>query len=176
MLEIYWGCLIVGVLFAIVSVVFGDFIGQFLDGMLDFLSLEGPDFFHPMVIIGGITAFGGIGILLTEYTFFSFWIILLLSFLIAIFLSILVYFFYVKPMQNAENSTSYSIQELSGKIGEVTIPIPREGYGEVVIKVGLSNTNQIAASFDREEINSGTRVVVVQVKEDTLFVSRFEKI
>lgn len=168
------GCLILGVVFAIVTVIFGDVISQAFDGILDFLSMDGPDFLDPMVLVGGITMFGGVGVMLTRYSPLSAILIAIFSLCAAIILSALVYFFYVKPMQNAENSTGYSIQELAGKIAEVNIPIPVKGYGEVLIKVGASTTHQIAASFEGEEIQAGTKVVIVEVRDDTLYVARFE--
>ncbi|RXT06244.1 NfeD family protein [Ammoniphilus sp. CFH 90114] len=166
MLEFFWGCLIVGILFSVMTVIFGDMVGHWFDVL--------PEPLQPMVIIGGITAFGGSGLLLGQYTSFAPMLILLLSLMAAVLLSVIVYFFYVRPMQNAENSTSYSMSELTGKIAEVTIPIPAEGYGEVMLKIGATRTNEIAASFDRVDIQAGTRVVIIEVKDHTLYVSRFE--
>ena len=174
MLEFFWGCLVTGVLLALVTVIFGEVIDSFFDGVLSFLSIDGADILNPMVLVGGVTIFGGMGIILTEYTSLWWLTVVALSLLSTIFCSVLLYFFYLKPMKNAENSIGYSIQEFSGKIAEVTVPIPAAGYGEVLIKVGATNTNQIAASFDHEVIQRGTRVVVVDVRHDTLYVSRFE--
>lgn len=173
MLEFYWTCLIGGVIFALVTVIFTDVIGNIMDGVFDMISAD-IHVFDPLVIIGGITVLGGAGITLTEYTGLSTGVVLLLSLLIAVFMSMLVFFFYVKPMKNTETSTGFSIQDLVGKIGEVIVPLPAKGYGEVLVKIGAGHTNQIAASFDREEIQAGTRVVVIEAKDDTLYVSRFE--
>jgi len=96
------------------------------------------------------------------------------SLLVAIVVSLCIYFLYVKRMRDAENSTGFSITELAGRIGEVSAAIPSDGYGEVVIKTGVGVTNQIAASFDKEELPAGTRIVVVEVKDDTLYVSRLD--
>lgn len=174
MLEFYWGCLIGGILFAFVTVILGDLIGDLLDGMLDFLKIDGPDFLEPMVIIGAITSWGGAGVLLSEYTSLEALTVAILSLISAFILSSLVFFFYVKPMQNAENSTSFSFQDFAGKVAEVSVTIPTVGYGEVLVKMGAGNTNQIAASFDGEEIQSGSRVIVIEAKDDTLYVSRYE--
>jgi membrane protein implicated in regulation of membrane protease activity len=173
MLEIYWGCLLGGILFAFITVIFGDLMSNLFDGLFDFLPLEGPDFLNPMVIVGGITVFGGAGILLSEYTTLVAFAIIMFAVLISIAVSIMVYFFYVKPMQQAENSTGFSMEDLNGKIGEITIPVPVTGYGEVMIRIGGGNTNQIAASFDKEEIPSGARVVVIESVDGVLHVSRF---
>lgn len=174
MLEVYWGCLIGGIIFAIVTVIFGDFISDLFDGLFDFLSFEGPDFFHPMIVVGGITIFGGAGVLLTEYTFFAPLTIAILALVITILFSLPMYFFYVKPMQESENSTGFSMKDLEGQLGEVSIPIPSKGYGEVLISVGGAGlTHQIAASFDHIEIASGQRVVIVKSEEGVLYVSPF---
>jgi membrane protein implicated in regulation of membrane protease activity len=170
--QLFWGCLAGGVLFAIVTVVFGDLISHAIDGILDFLSVDALRKLRPMVIVSGITVFGGAGLLLLHYTPLWGVLVVLLALLSAVVIGIAVYLFYVRPMENSENSTAFSIRELSGRIGEVIVPIPPRGYGEVLLKVGAGNTNQIAASFDGDDLEAGARVVVVEVRDDTLFVSR----
>jgi membrane-bound ClpP family serine protease len=174
MQEIYWGCLIGGVIFTLVTVLIGDVIGHVIHGVLGALSFD-AHVFQPVVVVGGITVFGGAGVLLTQYTSIGVAIIMLLSLLCAILLSIPVYFFYVKPMQQSENSTGFSMQDLIGRLGEVIVPIPAIGYGEVLIKMGAGNTNQIAASFEGMAIGAGVRIVVVDVKEHVVRVSRYEE-
>lgn len=172
--QLFWACLIGGVLFAVVTVIFGDLISNALDGLFDFLSIEGNGVFQPMVLVGAITSFGGIGLLLLRYSPLASAMVIVAAVLGAIGISVIVYFAYVKPMENSENSTAFSIRDLSGRIGEVLVPIPSRGYGEVLVKIGAGNTNQIAASFDGDTIESGVRVVVVEVRDDTLFVTRLE--
>ncbi|PZD95803.1 protease [Paenibacillus sambharensis] len=168
----FWACFAGGVLYTIVAVILGDLIGQAFDGLLDFLSLDGVDWLQPMTLVGGITVFGGAGIVLLEYSPFSQVVILGLSALTAIAASIGVYFLYVRPMKNSENSSGFSLQDLSGKLGEVWVAIPSAGYGEVVVKVGPAGvTSQIAASYDGQPIAEGSKVVVVEVKESTLYVA-----
>ncbi|MGB8954639.1 MAG: NfeD family protein [Tumebacillaceae bacterium] len=164
MVEIYWGCLIGGALFALLAVLLGDLISH----ALHLHALE------PVTVVGGIAVFGGAGVLFSEYTSLTTVSVAILSALLAILMSLLVFFLYVRPMKNSENSTAFSMQDLSGRIAEVIVPIPSTGYGEVILRIGAGNTNQIAASFNREEIQAGTRVVVVEVKDDTLYVARYE--
>lgn len=144
--------------------------------MLDALSFDLHGIFQTTVIMSALTSLGGAGILLTTYTAFSTAVILLFSLGIGSVLSVLFYFFYVKPMENTENSTGFSIQDLVGMVGEVTIPIPKEGYGEIVLSIGGSLSNQIAASFDQVGIPSGTKALVIQVRENTLLVSPYEQL
>jgi len=173
--TLFIACLVVGVLYALISVIFGDILGEALDGMLDFLSMESVSWMQPMTLVGGITAFGGAGLLLSRYTAVGAWAVVLIALLAAIVIGISVFFLYVKPMQNSENSSGYSFQELAGKIAEVLVPIPATGYGEVLVRVGSAGvTNQIAASHDGEPIPTGSRVVVVEVRDHTLYVSKLE--
>lgn len=170
--ALYLGCLAGGVLFALVSVIFGDVLSNALDGVLDFLSV---DILKPMVIASAITVFGGAGILITRYSGLTAIPNLLLSILIAVIISVLVYFLYVKPMENTENSTGYSIHDLVGRIGEITITLPGLGYGEVMVKVGAGNVLHIASSLEQRVLTAGTRVVIVDEVDGVLLVTEFEE-
>lgn len=171
MAELYWACFAGGILFTLVTVVLGDLLSQAVHGALDFLS---ADWLNPTVLAGGITAFGGVGILADKYTGLLWPLVMLIALGAAVLAGALLYFLSVKPMKNSENSTAYSMKSLNGRLGEVITSIPADGFGEVLIKVGAGNTNHIAASFDRTVIQAGTRVVVVEVRDDTAYVSRFE--
>lgn len=171
MLELYWGLLITGVLFALVTVLFGDLLSSAVDGLFDWMSGDVLHYLQPMVLFSGLTVLGGAGIVLTKYSPFAAAVVLLLSLLAAVLSGVLIYFFYVKPMENTENSLAFSMQDLVGRIGEVSVPIPARGCGEVMMRMGGGVTNQIAESFDGNAIEAGTRVVTVEVKDGTLFVA-----
>jgi len=172
--TLFLACLIGGVLFTIVSVVFGDWLSVALDGMLDFLSLDGYQWLQPTAVVGAITMFGGAGLLLHRYSPLAGVVLVVVALLIGIVAGIGVYFLYIRPMERSENSTGYSIKDLSGTMAEVLVPIPSRGFGEVMVKIGGGHANHIAASFDGEDIADGARVVVVEVKDGTLFVSKLE--
>ncbi|MDT3425017.1 membrane protein implicated in regulation of membrane protease activity [Paenibacillus forsythiae] len=169
--TLYLSCLALGILFAIVSLLAGDLIGHALGGMLDFLSF---DALSPTVLAGGITVFGGAGILLTRYSGLADRAVLVLSLLISVFTSVLVYMGFVKPMDKSEMSTGFSMSELPGKIGEITVPVPAQGFGEVMVKFGAANTLHTAASFDRRPLTAGAKVVIVEVREGVALVSELD--
>jgi membrane protein implicated in regulation of membrane protease activity len=173
MQTVYWGCLYGGIIFALVTIIFGDILGDIFSG-LDSLSFDHLDFLSPMVIVGGITAFGGTGIMLDRLTSLETLIIIILSLIIAIALSVFVYFIYVRPMKNAENSNSYTMSDLVGKIGIVTVPVPKNGFGEVLIRIGAGNTNHIACSCDGEGFTQGPRVIVAEIKDGVVNVFRYQ--
>ncbi|KQY82577.1 protease [Paenibacillus sp. Root52] len=169
--SIYWGCLIGGAIFAVVSLVLGDLIDGLLDGAFE---LPGVDFFKPVVLAGSITAFGGAGIMLTRYSSLSAMTGLILSLLIGIAAAILVFFAYIKPMRNSDVSIAFSMKDLSGKIGEITIPVPEKGFGEVMIRFASGSTIQTASSFEHRPIAAGARVVIIDVVDGVLRVSEWE--
>ncbi|MGL5514076.1 MAG: NfeD family protein [Sporomusa sp.] len=171
MLDLYWGSLIFGVVFAVVTFIFGDMLDSVLTAATE-ISFDQAAWLHPMVLVGGITGFGGSGLLLTYYSSFAKVEIAVLAAAIAVALSSLTYFMYVKPMRDCENSTGFFNADLIGRTGEVTVPIPVNGFGEVLIRIGAGNTNQTAASQEQEELPAGTQIVVAQIKEGVLYVYR----
>ncbi|WP_342716211.1 NfeD family protein [Paenibacillus catalpae] len=172
--AIFWGCFVGGALYAMISALLGDLIGHALGGVLDFLSLDGHPWLNPTTLVGGLTAFGGAGLLLAHYTALGFVVVLVLAVCSGVLVGGGGYFLYVKPMSQSENSIALSEKDLSGKIAEVITAIPSKGYGEVLVKAGAGHTNQIAASFDGEDIPGGVRVVIVEVKDNTLYVSKLD--
>lgn len=166
MQEVYLGCLVGGIIFAVITILFGDIIDNILDSF---------DFVDTTVIVTGITIFGGTGILLNTYTSWKTIFVLLLTIIITMLLSTLLFFLYIKPMKSCENSIAFSTKDFIGKVGEVTVPISRKGFGEIILKIGAGNTNQIAASYDEEEYSTGSKVIVTKVNAGTLYVSRYQE-
>lgn len=172
--AVFWCCLVFGALIAIVTLVFGDLLGGATDGATGWLSIDAHHLFQPVVLSGAITVFGGSGLLLHRYSPWPGAGVYAGAIAIAAVVGAGMYFVYVRPMRDSENSTGYSMEELAGKRAEVLTSIPASGFGEVLVRVGAGNVNHIAASFDKEEVPSGTPVVVVEVKEGTLYVSRMD--
>ncbi|CAM3326031.1 MULTISPECIES: NfeD family protein [Saccharibacillus] len=171
--ALYFGCLAGGVMFALISVVFGDWIGDALGGIFDAVSFE---FLQPIVLAGMVTVFGGAGILIERYAGLTPVLSVSAAVLCALASGLLLYLGYVKPMRGSENSVGYSMKDLTGRIGEVTVPVPEKGYGEVLVGMGGSgNTLHTAFSFDGAWIPAGVRVVVIDIEDGTLGVCELEK-
>ena len=169
MLTLYWLCLGGGLAFALLAVLLGDLI----DGALDGLDLP-DDLLDPLSVVGGLSVFGGAGVLLTEFAPLGTIATAVLAGGIGFVLAVAMHFGVVKPMKRAEASTGFSKREYAGKLGEVSVAVPAEGFGEVVVQMGASRTFQTAASFDASPIPTGTRVVVVEVGEEALLVAPFD--
>ena len=171
MSTVYWICLFGGLGFSVLTLLFGDM----LDGLGD--GLDGlPDLFDPLSLVGGLTVFGGAGVLLDETTALGEGAAAALAALIGLGLALAMHFVYVRPMKRSENSTGFSMQEYRGKLGEVITTIPAGGFGEVLVRMGASNTFQTAASFEGKPIPGGTRVVVVEIRAGDLYVTPFDEL
>jgi membrane protein implicated in regulation of membrane protease activity len=168
-LEVYWTCLLGGLALALVVVFVGDAVGGAFDGLGDHAA------FDPLSLIGGLTAFGGAGVVISAIAAPGEPAAALSSAVVALVLASVLHFAYVRPMRRAENSTSFSLREYAGRLGEVNTAVPAGGYGEVLVRMGASTTFQPAASIDGRPIPTGTAVVVVEVEKDgSLRVAPFD--
>jgi hypothetical protein len=60
---------------------------------------------------------------------------------------------------------------LRGRIGTVITTIPVDGFGEVMIDSTSGRIAKPASSFDGDLIQSGTKVLIVQVENGVLQVT-----
>lgn len=160
--TIFLICIGIGLLYACVTLLFGD-----SGGWLDHFQIP---VLQPLTLVSGITAFGGSGFLLLRLTSFTTLTTILLSLLSGAIIAILSYFIWIEPMNDAETSTGYSIMQLVGKVGEVWTTVPATGLGEIIIPMVNGTTNHMAASWLKEPIPEGTKVIVVEVKDHVLYV------
>ncbi|MDX1530366.1 MAG: NfeD family protein [Rhodothermales bacterium] len=173
MLTVYWACLLGGLGFTLLALLFGDALDGVLDGFdLDF---DGPGLLDPLSLVGGVAAFGAAGVVLTEAAELAAPLAAGAAAVIGLALAVVMHVAYVRPMKRGENSTGFSVEEYRGKLGEVITAIPARGYGEVLVKMGTANTFRTAASFDETPIARGTAVVVVEVRDGDLLVAPFEE-
>ena len=170
-IAIYKGCLFFGIAFSILTLLAGDFFDDALDGLFDAISPGDMDGSFSLIVTF-LSVFGGIGLLFEYNTSFENELILILSLLLGVCTTSAFYFLYLKPMKESENSVAFSLNDLRGRKGELTVPLSKGKYGEVVIKIGASYTNQIASSISEDEIPAGTVVFVDDIKEGVLYVSK----
>jgi len=170
MLTVFWACLLGGLAFTLIALFFGDLLDGVLDG---FDALDG--FLDPLSLVGGVAAFGAAGVVLQSVTALGDGATAALAALIGVAAALAMSFLYVRPMKRSEASTGFSVAEYRGKPGEVITTIPARGYGEVLVRMGASNTFRQAASFSGAEIPRGAPVVVVEVRDGDLYVAPFEE-
>lgn len=163
--TIYLYTLIITGLITIVYLFFSDLV----DGIG-----EGIPFFDPAVVMTFITLTSAGGYLLERFTSLNNFIVFIISVIIGAVLSGLLYFFLLVPLRSAEVSLVYTDESLAGQIGKVIVPIPKDGFGEVVIEAGGGIISKRATSLLNEEIAYEREVLIIEVKEGTLYVKEYQ--
>ncbi|PAE19441.1 hypothetical protein CHH80_16835 [Bacillus sp. 7504-2] len=127
-------------------------------------------FINPALILAFITFFSASGYLFELLTSLNSIIVIIISILIALLLDTLLNIFVLIPLSSAEESLVYSTNSLRGRIGKVIIPIPEDGFGEVMLKNASGTVAKSAVSFKGESIEEGQHVLVIEVKNGVLHV------
>lgn len=89
---------------------------------------------------------------------------------------VLLNIFVIIPFRSrSENSSATSIQQLEGKEGTVSVSIPADGVGEVLVYTGFTKINKMAKIYENDNesisfIEQGTNVLVMDVKDSILYV------
>lgn len=172
--TLFWICFLFGIIYTLVVTVFGDVLSGALDASTEWLNMSQLPILQPATLVGGLTVFGGAGIIMSRFSSWSSLTIILIALLASVIGIVFIYYVYVKPMADAEMSLSYSIVELIGKQAQVSVPIPASGYGEVIIKTAGGIVNHTAASFDHVAIPGEATVVVVDLDDGVLLVSKLD--
>lgn len=145
--------------------------GDFLEGVA-----EATGFLNPTLILAFFTFTSASGYLFELLTAFNHLLIIIVSVVIAIILVILLNVFVLIPLSSAEESLVYTTQSLRGRVGEVIIPIPEDGFGEVIIKSNSGTIAKAATSFENKAIAEGQKVLIVEVNDGVLKVLPYENI
>lgn len=173
MMQVFWGCAIVGSAIFVVQVVLMligidsdvadmDFdTGDTLDlgGGMSLLSIKS--------LINFIVGFGWGGVCLSSSIESK--SLLVIAALVVGLLFSLLYLFLYKKLRGLESNGAFDISNCEGKIADVYLRIPanRGGQGKIQISVNGS-VHEIAAITDGRELPSGSKVTVVEVIDKSL--------
>lgn len=124
----------------------------------------------PALILAFITFFSASGYLFELVTSLNSYLIIAISIIIAFILDTLLNVFVLVPLSSAEESLAYTTKSLRGRVGKVIIPIPIDGYGEVLLKSNSGTVAKAAKSFKGDPIGEGESVLVVDVQSGVLHV------
>lgn len=156
-----YGLIVIG-LITILYVLFADAI----DGME-------AGIFNPTTVLSFLLFICAAGFILLKITNWSETIIIAAAVGISIFLTFLLYFFVLLPLSSAEVSTAYTNESLLGQVGKVIVPIPSNGYGEIIIESVNGLIAKRATGLDNEEIDYEKQVLIIEVKEGTFLVKEY---
>lgn len=145
------------------------FFGDILEGLG-----EATGFLSPVLILAFITFLSAGGYILEKVTTIHSFIIIIIAAFLAILLDVLLNVFILIPMASAEQSLSYTEKSLEGRVGKVIIPIPEDGFGEVIIESYSGMISKPAASFEDIPIPEGSEVLVIEVRNGVLYVMPYQ--
>lgn len=164
-MQVYLVALIIAGVASVLYILFGDIaegIGE-VSPLLD-----------PAVILAFITFTSAVGYLLEFVTAWNSVLILIISLASAIVFDLLLYFFVLLPLRSAEVSLAYTDASLMGQVGKVIVPIPVDGFGEIVIETVNGLISKRAAGYENSAIDYGKEVLIIEVKEGTFIVKEYE--
>ncbi|MBY0120963.1 hypothetical protein [Bacillus sp. S/N-304-OC-R1] len=141
------------------------FFGDVVEGLS-----EGTNFLNPVLILAFLTFLSSIGYLLEALTALNSFLILVIAAIFSIILDTLLNVFVLIPLSKSEESLVYTEDSLKGRLGNVIIPIPENGFGEVLIESISGRISKPAASFENKNIEEGKQVLVIDVKNGVIYV------
>ncbi|MEK4424664.1 hypothetical protein [Solibacillus sp. FSL K6-1523] len=138
-------------------------------------ALDGIPFLDPAVILSFITLISAAGYLFERFFSFSSGVNLIIAIIIACIFTALIYYFLLVPLRSAEVSLAYTDESLEGQVGKIIVPVPLNGFGEMVIESVNGIISKRTASYHGVEIPYDTQVLIIEMKDGTAFVAIYEK-
>ena len=138
------------------------------------VSVDGIPFFDPAVILSFISFTAAVGYFFESFTGLSSIIIIIIAVIVASLFTALLYYFLLIPLRSAEVSLAYTDESLEGQLGKIIIPVPIDGFGEMVIETVNGIISKRAASFHQVEIPYDTQVLIIEMREGTAYVTTYE--
>lgn len=139
------------------------------------VSIESIPLLDPAVILSFITFTSAAGYLLERFFNLSSIVNFVIALVIAGLLTALLYYFLLIPLRSAEVSLAYTDESLESQVGKVIVPIPIDGFGEIVIETVNGIISKRAASFHQVEIPYDTQVLIIEMRDGTAMVAIYEK-
>jgi membrane protein implicated in regulation of membrane protease activity len=161
----------VGLLFLLVMLALGDVFGGDHDADHSFdhdADGGGPGFLSSRVIAAFMTAFG-VGGVVARYYGLSHPASSGVGVVAGFAMAGLVYQF-ARFLYSQQASSELRVAGLIGQVGEVTVGIPDNAVGEVIVTAGGERSAHIARSIDGRAIAAGTEVVITSLRGQSVVV------
>jgi membrane protein implicated in regulation of membrane protease activity len=179
---IYLICLGVGVVFTLLTVIFGHFMGGHHDGHVggsgghaeagaDMSDMPGVSAFSPTVLCSFVTAFGGFGIIFhqipaTRSPFVS----APLATLFALLTAGSVLWLLRQLFQRTQSSSEAKVGNVVGVVAHIVTPIPENGVGEIAYVQGGTRYTAPAREQNGMPVPNGKPVKIVSVIGSQFYV------
>jgi membrane protein implicated in regulation of membrane protease activity len=180
-MMIYAICLVVGLVFTLLSVVAGHFFGGHGDHVAgsgghaeagaDSSDMPGISIFSPTIMASFITAFGGFGLIFTQFPATSKTIVSApLSLFCAFLVAAALYKFLSVVFSHTQSSSESHVARLAGTEASVVSPIPENGVGEIAYVVGGTRYTAPARMENGVAVANGKLVKITRVVGTQFYV------
>lgn len=178
---IYAICLVVGLLFTILSAIVGHFFGGH-DGMdvgtgghaeagFDQSGVPGISFFSPTVLASFLTAFGAFGLIFTQIEATSSpWASAPLSAAGGGVVAWVVFLIFNSVFRKTQSSSESRVASLIGTTASVVTPIPENGVGEIAYVQSGTRYTAPARSEQGRPIAAGQPVKITRIVGTQFYV------
>ena len=126
----------------------------------------------PITIANFVTSFGGFGLVATQLLHIPDPISLLVATSGATCIAAIMFLFYSKVLIAGEGSSEVRVADISGTTGEIIIPIPKDGLGQVAFVARGTRMTRSARSADGKPLPRGTIVTIQAIAGSTVVVNR----
>lgn len=179
---IYGICLVTGLFFTVLTVLFGHFFGGgghvlgsggHVEAGADTSDDPGMSIFSPTVIASFVTAFGGFGLIFSQFPSTRPGIVSApLSLLGGAVVAGAMYFFFGFVFRHTQSSSESRVARLVNTEATVITPISPNGVGEIAYVVGGTRYTAPARAEDGFFIGNGQTVVIVRVVGTQFYVKK----
>ncbi|HEX7570463.1 MAG TPA: hypothetical protein VF492_08155 [Verrucomicrobiae bacterium] len=181
-MMIYLICLVVGLVFTLVSVLAGHFFGGHGDHVggsgghaeagADSSDMPGISIFSPTIIAAFITAFGGFGLIYSEFPLTSrYEVSAPLAAVSALAVAGILYAFLGSVFRHTQSSSESHVARLAGTEASVASPIPENGVGEIAYVVSGTRYTAPARTENGAAIGNGKLVKITRVVGTQFYVT-----
>ena len=179
---IYGICLGVGVLFTLISVVFGHFFGGtdahaevgtggHVEAGLDTHGMPGISFFSPTVAASFLTAFGAFGLVFSHIELTrTVWASAPLAGVSGGIVAWLIFMFFNWMFGKTQSSSESHVGSLEGQIASIVTPIPQNAVGEIAYVQGGTRYTAPARTESGAPVGAGKPVRISRVVGTQFYV------
>jgi membrane protein implicated in regulation of membrane protease activity len=176
---IYAFCLVLGLMFTIVSAFLGHLFGGHgsvgtgghADAGVSGDGVPGISFFSPTVLACFVTAFGAFGLVLSEIpATASVWMNAPLSFISGLLIALGVLWVMNKIFRNTQSSSEAHVAKLIGQTAAIISPIPANGVGEISYVQAGSRYTAPARNEKGAAVPNGKTVRITRIVGTQYFV------
>jgi membrane protein implicated in regulation of membrane protease activity len=180
-MMIYAICLVVGLTFTVVSVLAGHFFGGHdahvagsgghAEAGADASDMPGISVFSPTVMAAFVTAFGGFGLIFTQFPKTSSPVVSApLSLLGGVAVAGALLMFLRAVFSHTQSSSESHVANLIGAEANVITPIPENGVGEIAYVVGGTRYTAPARAENNASVANGETVKITRIAGTQFYV------